>query len=137
MNIDLTPEPATPRARLYVLPTADEDGQNPPSADYIASHAVEVRGVDGISLAGADEELPIVRQAQLGMLSKKDLAALRRLAGDLTLAEWMAEPPERRKPWRLKEPNAILRAMLLTGARAQQRDMARLAPWLLVPAVRP
>jgi hypothetical protein len=89
-----------------------------------------------VSMAGADEELPIVVQAQRGMLSKKDLAALRRLAGDLTLAEWMVEPPERRKPWRLKEPNAILRCMLLTGSRAQAQDMARLAAWLLVPAVR-
>lgn len=130
-----TAEPAAPKDRLYVLPTADAEGQNPPSADYIASHAVEVRGATDLRLA--DDERPMTQLQRLGILSAADRAVLRRLSGELTMAEWMAQPEDQRKahPWR---PDKRLRLVMAARVRGVENAqlMARLCPAMFVSPVR-
>lgn len=126
-----TPEPAVQPDRLYVLPTADEDGQNPPSADYIASHAVEVRGAKDLRLA--DDDRPMNQLAQLGILSAEDRATLRRLSGELTMAEWMAAPHG--QPWRPDKRTRLVMAARVKGVQDAQ-TVARLCPAAFISPVR-
>ena len=102
--------------------------------DSPTGQLVTAGAVLGLSLAGADDDTPVARQ--LSMLSKADLATLRRLSGNLTLADWMATPADARGAWRVKDRRVLHAcAMRVLAVQTAQRT-ARLAPWVLVPQVR-
>lgn len=108
-----------------VVVDVDADG---PTAALVTAGAVT-----GLSLAGADDDTPVIEQ--LGMLSKADLATLRRISGDLTLADWMATPADARGAWRVRDRRVLHAcAMRVLAVQVAQRT-ARLAPWVLAPQV--
>lgn len=89
-----------------------------------------------LSLAGADDARPMTQLGQLGVLSAKDRAALRRLSGDLTLGEWMAADPLTRGPWRGVQRRTRLVMAARVKAVQDARLLARLCPSVLIQEVR-
>ena len=82
-----------------------------------------------VSIVSEDDVPPIAHT----MLSKADRDVLRRLSGNLTLAEWMARPGGR--PWRVTDRRVLLVAAARVKATQDAQLLARLCPDLLIRPV--
>lgn len=68
-----------------------------------------------------------------GLLSKRDRVQLAKMLGQLDLAGWV-EHTDRSEPLRITDER-LLRVMRVRVAAAQHaRELARIAPWLLIPS---
>lgn len=90
-----------------------------------------------VSMRLADDGRPMDQLQRLGILSAADRAVLRRLSGELTMAEWMAQPEPQRlaHPWQPDKRTRLVMAARVRGVENAQ-TVARLCPAAFISPVR-